>query len=93
MLFEDFISAPRCIAMVITVGEYTRIRNLLQESYTSKDIMRIDDFCKFKPDHERFLLCNQAERAEARTPLMLLSAVTFVDRIPYRRIKFNKEVT
>lgn len=88
MKFNDFISTPKTLAMVITVEEYMSIKPLLQEIYSAKDIEHIDDFCRFKPQSERFLLCNPAEKEQIITPLMYLNAVTFVDRVLFKDIAF-----
>lgn len=88
MKFEEFISTPHSLAMVITIEEYMSIKPLLQEVYSAKDIEHIDDYCKFKPRSERFLLCNPAEKQQIITPMMYLSAVTFVDRVSFKNIEF-----
>lgn len=88
MKFEDFIRVPKPLAMVITVEEYKRIKPLLQEFYSEKDFAHIDDFCQFVPSHERFLLCNPYEKSQIITPMMLLNAVTFIDRVPFKNIVF-----
>ena len=85
MKFKSFMSSNRHIAMTITGSEYYDIRFYLNEEYTKK----IDDFLRFKPDNERFLLCNQELFNSIGTPYMLASAVTFVDRIPYKNIDFE----
>lgn len=86
MKFEYFIRVPKPFAMVITVEEYKRIKPFLQEFYSEKDFAHIDDFCQFKPPFERFLLCNPHEKAQIRTPMMYLNAVTFIDRVPFKNI-------
>ena len=91
MTFDDFINAPRALAMVITVEEYRRIKPLLQDFYSERDIQHIDDNCKFKWGCDRFLLCNPHETAKIGTPTMFLSAVTFVDRILFKNIQFEGE--
>lgn len=88
MKFNDFIHAPRNLAMVITVEEYMGIKSLLQEFYSAEDTKHIDDFCSFKPRSERFLLCNLQKKNEIITPMMYLNAVTFVDRVPFKNIEF-----
>lgn len=92
MKFSDFVSTQKSMAMAITVGEYMSIKPLLQEIYSIKDIEHIDDFCQFKPYSERFLLCNPAEQKKIITPMMLLSAVTFIDRVPFKNIDFSDAV-
>lgn len=89
MNFECFIHSPKGIAMVITVAEYRRIKPLLQEFYSARDIERIDDYCEFTWANHRFLLCNIHEKNQIGTPIMLEDAVTFVDRVPFKNIVFD----
>ena len=88
MTFDEFLNAPKGLAMSITVEEYKSIKPLLQEVYSEKDIERIDDYCRFKPGFERFLLCNQEERTTIGTPMMYFNAVTFIDRVPFKDVTF-----
>lgn len=89
MTFNDFIHADKSLAMVITVGEYNRIKPLLKEFYSERDIKHIDDFCEYTWAGRRFLLCNLHEKDEIGIPMMLENAVTFVDRIPFKNIIFD----
>lgn len=88
MTFDEFLNAPKALAMSITVEEYKSIKPLLQEVYSEKDIERIDDYCRFKPGHERFLLCNLEEKSAIGTPMMYFNAVTFIDRVPFKDVAF-----
>ncbi len=89
MTFNDFIHADRSLAMVITVEEYNRVKPLLQEFYSERDIKHIDDFCKYTWSSRKFLLCNLHKKDEIGTPMMLENAVTFVDRVPFSKIDFS----
>lgn len=91
MSFDEFLNAPKALAMSITVEEYKSIKPLLQEVYSQKDIEHIDDYCRFKPAFERFLLCNLEERSTIHTPMMYNNAVTFVDRVPFKDVEFPDE--
>ncbi len=90
MTFKDFIHADKSLAMVITIEEYKRIKPLLQEFYSEKDFAHIDDYCRFLPSSERFLLCNPHEKSQIGTPMMCLNAVTFIDRISFKNIVFDE---
>lgn len=93
MSFDTFIKTPKSLAMVITVEEYLSVKPLLRESYGDQDIDYIDNYCKFKPMSERFLLCNLADRKQITHPMMYLNAVTFVDRVPFKNVNFSGCVT
>lgn len=90
MTFHDFFYAEHTLAMVITVGEYKKVRPILKNYYTEKELTSIDDYAVYKPGFERFLLRNYAKKAYTISPMMLISAVTFVDRIPFRNIIFEE---
>lgn len=90
MTFHDFFYAEHTLAMVITVGEYKKVRPILKNYYTEKELTSIDDYAVYKPGFERFLLCNYAKKAYTISPMMLISAVTFVDRVPFKNIIFEE---
>jgi hypothetical protein len=88
MTFDDFVHAPRSMAISITIAEYENfLKSLMREFYSERDIKHIDDWCRFKYSSERFLLCNLHERNQISTPIMYHNAVTFIERIPFDRIQ------
>lgn len=89
MTFHDFFYAENTLAMVITVDEYEKVRPILKNYYTEKELTSIDDYAAYKPGFERFLLCNSAKKASIISPMMLINAVTFVDRVPFRDVIFE----
>lgn len=88
MKFKRFINIDKNVAITISIGEYENIKPILKEFYTDKHIKHIDEFCKYKPLSEKFLLCNPHQTEEIGIPMMLQSAVTFVDRIPFKEVEF-----
>lgn len=90
MTFHDFFYAENTLAMIITVDEYEKVRPILKNYYTEKELTDINDYTKYKCPSERFLLCNSAKKASIISPIMLINAVTFVDRVPFRGIIFEE---
>ena len=88
MKFKHFINADEGITMVISIEEYKKIKPLLKEFYTKKQIEHIDEYCQYKPLNHKFLLCNPYKTI----PMMYLSAVTFVDRVPFSEMEFQEEM-
>jgi hypothetical protein len=91
MTFDNFINATKSLAIVLSIDEYKSIRPLLQRFYTKSQIVRIDDFCEFKPLSEKFLLCNPYKTEQIITPMMYINAVTFIDRVSFKNITFKHE--
>ena len=89
MKFKYFINANKSIAIVISIEEYKRIKLLLKEFYTQKQIEYIDDYCKYKPLNDKFLLCNPYKVKQKNTPIMDLNAVTSIDMVPFKQIEFE----
>lgn len=88
MKFEYFIKANKSLAIVISIEEYESIKSLLKKFYMEKQIKNIDDFCEYKASDTKFLLCNPYKTKEIHTPMMYHNAVTFIDRVPFKEIKF-----
>lgn len=88
MKFQYFINANKSIVMVISIKEYESIKPRLKEFYTEEQIKDIDEYGKFKPSSDKFLLCNPHKIKEIITPMMYLNAVTFVDRVPFKEVEF-----
>lgn len=91
MRFRDFITMNKAFAIVITVDEYRSIKDKLREFYTDKDFEHIDDYCEYKPGFHKFLLCNPYKKKQIITPMMLVNAITFIDRISFKNIEFEED--
>ena len=91
MKLNDFLTMNKSHAIVLTVGEYHKIKDKICKFYTSKQLERLDEFCKESFSIKAFLLCNPYLTAKIITPLMLENAVTFVDRTPLRKIEIEEE--
>lgn len=89
MRLIDFMKSKKPLAMLITADEYRRVRPKLVAYYSERELASIDDFVRYTWGERKFLLCNEAEKAGISTPMMLENAVTFVDRIPFRKIDFR----
>ena len=91
MKLNDFLTMNKSHAIVLTVGEYPKIKDKICGFYTSKQLARLDEFCKESWSGKAFMLCNPYLTTQIITPLMLDNAVTFVDRTPLRKIKIEEE--
>ena len=88
MKFDSFIQADKGIAILLTFDEFQSIKSLLKEFYTKKHIEDIEDFFRFRASSTKFLLCNPYEIKQIYTPMMFENAVTFIDRVPFKKIEF-----
>lgn len=86
MTLKEFIQNKKNLVMSLSVEQYQKIRPILQEFYSGRYLAYIDDYCRFLPQTERFLLCNIAKKQEIITPMMYLNAITFTDRVSFEKL-------
>lgn len=82
--FSEFVHAKKAMGLVLTIGQYRQNRDKIKPFYSEKAIEHIEDFGEFKSNDTKFILCND----KTGHPMMYLNAVSFIDRIPFDKIKF-----
>ena len=84
--FSDFMQSKKALGVVLTIGQYRENRDKIKPFYSEKVIEHIEGFCEFKANNIKFILCNDKHV----TPIMYIDAVSFIDIMPFDRIKFSE---